>query len=161
MKKLLPVAALGALFSLACTGLTGPTITVNLSGADGLEAGQPVQLNGLQIGEVKAVAFQEGSDEIAVSLSISDEGLARLDPDTLFVVIRKRDEAPSRVVAATNLCVSTPRGLSDGAVLEGYAGPMPRIILQASRERPQCAQALVEQLLSDLQSASSGSAAGQ
>ena len=161
MKKLFPAAALGALLSLACTGLTGPTITVNLSGADGLEAGQPVQLNGLQIGEVKSVAFQEGSDAIAAELSISKDGLARLDPDTLFVVLRKRDEVPSRVVVASNLCASSPRGLADGALLEGYAGPMPRVVLQASRDRPQCAQALVEQLLSDLQGATQGSGAAQ
>ena len=161
MKKLLPAVLLGALSSLACTGLTGSTVTVNLSGADGLEAGQPVQLNGLQIGEVKSVAFQEGSDAITAQLSISDEGLARLDPETLFVVIRRQNDVPNRIVVASNLCVSTPQGLADGAVLDGYAGPLPRVVLQASQERPQCAQALITQLLSDLQGAIKGDGAAQ
>ena len=153
MKKLLSVIVVGALFSLACTGLTGSSVTVNLPGADGLSADQPVLLNGINIGKVTSVDFQEGSDGVAAVLSISDDGLARLDPDTLFVVIRNREEGPPRVVVASNLCVETPRGLTDGATLDGYSGPMARVVLQASRDRPECAAALVEKLLLDLQGA--------
>jgi hypothetical protein len=155
MRKLLGVALVGALLSLGCTGLTGSTITVNLPDAGGLEVGQPVRLSGLDIGEVTAVRFQEGSDGVAAELSISDEGLSRLDPDTIFVVQRSREEGPTRVVTASNLCVTSPRGLTDGAVLSGYSGPMPRVILEASRDRPQCAATLIEGLLSDLQGAAS------
>ena len=77
------------------------------------------------------------------------------------MVIRRQNDVPNRIVVASNLCVSTPRGLADGAVLDGYAGPLPRVVLQASQERPQCAQALITQLLSDLQGAIKGDGAAQ
>ena len=38
-------------------------------------------------------------------------------------------------------------------VLEGYAGPMAQVMVQASRDRPECVAALVEGLLRDLQDA--------
>jgi hypothetical protein len=153
MKKLLSVIMAGALFTMACTGMTESTVTINLPSADGLVVGQPVKLNGIDIGEVSSVAFQEGSDGVAAKLSLSDEGLTRLDPNTIFVVMRNKEEGPPRVVVASNLCAETPRGLSDGAVLEGYSGPMVRVMLQASSDRPECASALVEGLLMDLQNA--------
>lgn len=153
MKKLLSVIIAGSMFTLACVGLTPPTITVNLPSADGLEVGQPVRLNGIDIGEVSSVGFQEGSDAVSAQLSISDEDLLRLDPATIFVVMRSREEGPPRVMVASNLCVDAPRGLQDSAVIEGYSGPMARVMFQASRDRPECASVLVEGLLRDLQNA--------
>ncbi|MDG1484587.1 MAG: hypothetical protein P8R54_33680 [Myxococcota bacterium] len=66
---------------------------------------------------------------------------------------RSKDQGPMRVMVASNLCTETPQGLADGAVLEGYAGPMAQVMVQASRDRPECVAALVEGLLRDLQDA--------
>jgi hypothetical protein len=151
MKKLFWVMLAGSLFAMACAGRTSSSITVNLASADGLAVGQPVRLNGVDIGEVSAVGFQEGSDGVAAQLSIRTEDLPRLDPSTLFVVIRSKEEGPPRVMVASNRCTEAPQGLADGAVLEGYSGPLAQVVFQASRDRPACAAALVEGLLRDLQ----------
>ncbi|MDG1484588.1 MAG: MlaD family protein [Myxococcota bacterium] len=60
MKTLLLVTLAGSLFAMVCAGQAQPSITVNLSSADGLAVGQPVQLNGIDLGEVSAVGFPGG-----------------------------------------------------------------------------------------------------
>ncbi len=153
MKTLLLPMFAGSLLAMACAGPTPSSITVHLSRADGLVAGQPVRLNGVDIGVVSAVGFQEGSDGVAAQLSLHTADLPRLDPDTLFVVTRSKEPGLTRVMVASNLCAEAPQGLADGAVLEGYTGPMAQVMFQASRDRPECAAALVEGLLRDLQDA--------
>ena len=155
MTKIRLVLATLLVFSLACTGGDATTVTVNLDGAGGLEVGQPVRLNGIDIGSVSSVGFQDDSDALAAELDISNEGISRLDPNTLFVVMRNPDGEPSHYMAASNLCLDHPVGLAEGAVLDGYSGPMAKVILQASRDRPQCATALIEKLVLDLQTVSS------
>lgn len=142
------------LFTLACAGMDlglGPSITVNLPEAGGLTAGHPVTLNGIEIGSVRAVDFAETGDGVQAVLAIKPPDLARLDPETLFVV-RKTDLAePTHVMVANNICVETPRGLIDQQQLNGYAGAPARILFSAGRDHPQCASRLAEKLIQDLE----------
>lgn len=143
----------GAIMAMACTGMDlgfGPSVRVTLSSADGLAAGHPVTLNGIAIGSVRSVDFAENGDGVVAVLSISKDNMARLDPDTLFIVRDTQLPDPPRVVIANNLCVETPRGLQDAQILNGYSGKPAQVLFQAGKDRPECANRLVEKLLNDL-----------
>lgn len=135
---------------MACGGLLGPaTLHMEVANAGGVTVGDKVVLNGVQIGAVQEVTATGSGAR--VDLGIDHEHLPLLDPKTLFVVREGDTSPPSRVVAASNLCVSgAPRGLAADQTVRGYGGRTPSVILHAGSDHPDCAKKIIEQLAVDL-----------
>lgn len=154
---LVVVAGLGvAAFFFLGGSLDGPGnhLVVELDDAAGLEAGQPVVLNGVQIGSVREVRFaSETSTQVHAVLGISSESLPRLDRRSLFIVRPTDLVGMSHLMLVSNACVPVPKGLTDGAKVGGYSGNPVVVAGEVLLDRESCRDVGMAKLADALSSA--------